>query len=140
MYQSELPPAAMEASSSSSSCFTPSRSCQVSVQIWQLRRRKPLTFGPVVCIMEPFDGSAEEAAALANASIYGLAAAVYSRDEAQARTIAGQIQARQVGLIATLRPVCLFFCPWVGHKASGLGCHSGAEGVSHFSQPKTLVS
>jgi acyl-CoA reductase-like NAD-dependent aldehyde dehydrogenase len=30
-------------------------------------------------------------------------------------------------------------CPWVGHKNSGFGYHSGVEGFSNFSVPKTVV-
>jgi acyl-CoA reductase-like NAD-dependent aldehyde dehydrogenase len=30
-------------------------------------------------------------------------------------------------------------CPWVGHKSSGFGYHSGPEGFHQFSIPKSLV-
>jgi acyl-CoA reductase-like NAD-dependent aldehyde dehydrogenase len=30
-------------------------------------------------------------------------------------------------------------CPWVGHKGSGFGYHSGADGWRQFSLPKSLV-
>ena len=30
-------------------------------------------------------------------------------------------------------------CPWVGHKGSGFGYHSGADGWRQFSVPKSLV-
>lgn len=32
-----------------------------------------------------------------------------------------------------------FECPWVGHKRSGFGYHSGADGWRQFSTPKSIV-
>jgi len=30
-------------------------------------------------------------------------------------------------------------CPWVGHKGSGFGYHSGPDGWRQFSLPKSLI-
>jgi acyl-CoA reductase-like NAD-dependent aldehyde dehydrogenase len=96
------------------------------------------TFGPVVCLT-PFDGSEEAAVALANDTVYGLAAAVYSQDETKAQRVAAQIQAGQVGINCYAPSHMNVACPWVGHKESGLGYHSGVEGFHNFSIPKSLV-
>jgi acyl-CoA reductase-like NAD-dependent aldehyde dehydrogenase len=96
------------------------------------------TFGPVVCLT-PFDGSEETAVSLANDSVYGLAAAVYSQDVTKAQRVASQIQAGQVGINCYAPAHMDVACPWVGHKESGLGYHSGVEGFHNFSIPKSLV-
>ena len=96
------------------------------------------TFGPVVCISK-FDGSEAEGIRLANDTRYGLAACVYSKDTAQATRVAEQIEAGQVGINCYALENMDTACPWVGHKHSGFGYHSGREGFNNFSIPKTLV-
>jgi acyl-CoA reductase-like NAD-dependent aldehyde dehydrogenase len=96
------------------------------------------TFGPVVSV-SCFDGSEEEAVRLANDTEYGLASAVYSKDEEKARRVASKIHAGQVGINCYALDHMDVHCPWVGHKASGFGYHSGVEGFYNFSMPKTLV-
>lgn len=96
------------------------------------------TFGPVVAIA-PFDGTEEEAVRLANDSEYGLASYVYTTDMARAHRVASRIKSGQVGINC----YSLFHadpkCPWVGHKGSGFGYHSGADGWRQFSVPKSIV-
>jgi acyl-CoA reductase-like NAD-dependent aldehyde dehydrogenase len=96
------------------------------------------TFGPVVALSE-FDGSEAEAVRLANDTDYGLASAVYTRDMQKARRVANAIQAGQVGINCYAMKNMHIACPWVGHKQSGFGYHSGQEGFHQFSVPKTLV-
>jgi acyl-CoA reductase-like NAD-dependent aldehyde dehydrogenase len=107
------------------------------------------TFGPVVCLI-PFaskssskdnDGKDdEEAIRLANDSNYGLAAAVYSSNPERARRVASQIQAGAIGINTySLAGHMHVSCPWVGHKESGFGFHSGKEGFLQFSTPKSLI-
>ena len=85
------------------------------------------TFGPVVAL-SPFDGTDEAAVTLANDSTYGLTASVYSGDVKRAGEIAAKISAGQVGInnnaLSGARDVR---SPFVGHKRSGYGSHSGAE-------------
>ena len=96
------------------------------------------TFGPVVSLT-PFDGTEEEAIRLANDTEYGLASAVYTKDMEKATRVANAIQAGQVGINCYSLENMDVACPWVGHKQSGFGYHSGQEGFHQFSVPKTLV-
>ncbi|KAL7567720.1 hypothetical protein ACA910_012055 [Epithemia clementina (nom. ined.)] len=97
------------------------------------------TFGPVVALT-PFSGSEEEAVKLANDdSLYGLGSAVYSTDASLAQRVAGKIDAGQVGINCYALNHLDVACPWVGHKESGFGYHSGRQGFEQFSLPKTIV-
>jgi len=97
------------------------------------------TFGPVVAISK-FDGADETAVALANDSTYGLTASVYSGDVVRAGRVAARISAGQVGInnnpLSGARDIR---CPFVGHKKSGYGSHSGQDGWRQFSVPKSLL-
>ena len=97
------------------------------------------TFGPVVALSK-FDGSDEAAVSLANDSTYGLTASVYSGDISRAGNIAAQISAGQVGINNNpLSGARDLRSPFVGHKRSGYGSHSGTDGWRAFSTPKTLI-
>lgn len=97
------------------------------------------TFGPVVAIAK-FDGSEEEAVRLANDTEYGLGSSVYTKDSEKANRIAALIDAGQVGINCYPLEFMGVQCPWVGHKHSGFGFHSGFDGCLQFSIPKTIVS
>jgi len=97
------------------------------------------TFGPVVAIAK-FDGSEEEAVRLANDTEYGLGSCVYTKDPDKATRIASLIDAGQVGINCYPLDCMGIQCPWVGHKHSGFGFHSGFDGCLQFSIPKTIVS
>jgi len=96
------------------------------------------TFGPVVALAT-FDGSEEEAVRLANDTEYGLASYVYTGDLEKGGRVARRIRSGQVGIncysIIKAQPKC----PWIGHKQSGFGSHSGMDGFRSFSVPKSLV-
>mmetsp|Transcript_15608 Transcript_15608/g.36313 ORF Transcript_15608/g.36313 Transcript_15608/m.36313 type:complete len:591 (-) Transcript_15608:510-2282(-) len=96
------------------------------------------TFGPVVALAE-FDGSEEEAVRLANDTEYGLASYVYTSDMAKAGRVAARVKAGQVGVNCYSLFHANVQCPWVGHKGSGFGYHSGPDGWRQFSLPKSLV-
>ena len=96
------------------------------------------TFGPVVSL-STFDGSEEEAVRLANDTEYGLASSVYTTDIEKARRVARKIKAGQVGINCYSIDNADLRCPWVGHKSSGFGYHSGKDGWRQFSVPKSLV-
>ena len=96
------------------------------------------TFGPIVALTN-FDGSEAEAVKLANDSEYGLASAVYTVDLEKASRVANSIEAGQVGINCYSLENMDAGCPWVGHKNSGYGYHSGYQGFLQFSLPKTLV-
>jgi len=105
----------------------------------EMEIQKEETFGPVVAIAS-FDGSESSAITLANDTPYGLAACVYSKDAAKARRVSRQIRAGQVGINSYPLAVAPLSCPWVGHKGSGFGYHSGPDGWRQFSMPQSLVS
>ena len=96
------------------------------------------TFGPVIAIYE-FDGSEEMAIELANDSNYGLSASVYSRDISKGARVASSIRAGQVAINAWALSTAPIRCPWVGHKESGFGYHSGKDGYKQFSVPKSIM-
>lgn len=96
------------------------------------------TFGPVVALT-PFDGTEKAAIQLANDSEYGLSGSVYSKDLVKAQRVADKIEAGQVGVNCWPLEHMDVACPWVGHKQSGFGYHSGVEGFHNFSIPKTIV-
>lgn len=96
------------------------------------------TFGPVVAI-STFDNSEEEAIRLANETEYGLSGSVYSKDVEKARRVATRIGCGQVGINCWALENMNIACPWVGHKNSGFGYHSGIDGFHQFSIPKSLV-
>lgn len=96
------------------------------------------TFGPVVA-MSTFDGTEETAIAMANHSDFGLASYVYTTDLTKGSRVARKIRSGQVGIncysILAAQPAC----PWIGHKQSGFGSHSGMDGFRSFSVPKSIV-
>jgi len=96
------------------------------------------TFGPVVA-MATFDGSEAEAAKLANDTEYGLAGYVYTSDLKKGSRVARKIRSGQVGINCYSLLAAQPKCPWVGHKMSGFGAHSGMDGFRSFSVPKSLV-
>jgi acyl-CoA reductase-like NAD-dependent aldehyde dehydrogenase len=90
-------------------------------------------FGPVLSIL-PYD-SEEEAIAIANDSIYGLAGGVWSGDPARARRVALQIRTGQVEVNGgSFNPLA----PFGGYKQSGNGRELGKFGFEEFLQVKSL--
>ena len=85
-------------------------------------------FGPVVTV-EGFDNE-EEAIALANDSIYGLAGAVFSKDIGKAQRVANKLKLGTVW-INDFHP---YFAqaPWGGYKQSGIGRELGKEGLEEY--------
>ncbi|KAL9181506.1 hypothetical protein ACHAXT_010311 [Thalassiosira profunda] len=91
------------------------------------------TFGPVVAV-STFDGSEDEAARLANETEYGLASYVYTGDLKKGARVARRIRSGQVGINCYSLVAAQPKCPWVGHKMSGYGAHSGMDGFRSFSE------
>jgi succinate-semialdehyde dehydrogenase/glutarate-semialdehyde dehydrogenase len=85
-------------------------------------------FGPVAPITT-FD-SEEKAIALANASEYGLASYIYSRDYARMFRVAEQIEFGMVGFNAGV--ISNAAAPFGGVKQSGLGREGGSEGIAEY--------
>ncbi|MFZ0715061.1 aldehyde dehydrogenase [Mycobacterium sp.] len=90
-------------------------------------------FGPVLCITA-YD-HIDDAVALANDSDYGLAATVWTADEATGITLAQQLESGTVGVNCYELDVA---APFGGIKASGIGSELGPEGLQAYLQPKTV--
>ncbi|MFI2478574.1 aldehyde dehydrogenase family protein [Nocardia xishanensis] len=86
-------------------------------------------FGPLICLMTYRD--IDDAIRIANGTKYGLAAAVYGKDEAVALDIANRLHAGAVAINQS--GVCLTE-PFGGVKQSGWGREGGAEGIFEFTQ------
>jgi acyl-CoA reductase-like NAD-dependent aldehyde dehydrogenase len=91
-------------------------------------------FGPVVCMI-PYD-SEEEAVALANASDYGLAGSVWTRDAEKAEAIARRVR---TGTVTHGNAAIDLLAPFGGFKQSGIGREFGAEGINHYIEHKTIA-
>jgi aldehyde dehydrogenase (NAD+) len=89
-------------------------------------------FGPVLTVI-PFDDE-DEAVAIANGTIYGLAGAVWSRDTARATKLAERLRTGTVWIndYHLLNPRY----PFGGYKQSGVGHELGEEGYLAYTQTK----
>jgi aldehyde dehydrogenase (NAD+) len=92
-------------------------------------------FGPVASVIA-FD-TTEEAAALANATPYGLGAGVWTQNISKAHVMAKAIRSGTVWVncYGLLDPVI----PFGGYKASGYGRESGLHHVDEYLQTKSVV-
>jgi len=90
-------------------------------------------FGPVLSII-PY-GDEEEAVRLANDTVYGLAGAVWSKDEARAQRVARRIRAGQVDVNGGAFNMN---APFGGFKQSGHGREAGVYGLEEFLEYKSL--
>ena len=91
-------------------------------------------FGPVLVAM-PFD-TEEEAIALANDNIYGLAASVWTRDISRAMRCVNAIEAGTVWVNA--HDLVDSAIPFGGFKQSGFGKDLGPEQLDHFLKTKAV--
>jgi aldehyde dehydrogenase (NAD+) len=93
-------------------------------------------FGPVLSLI-PFQDEAE-AAMLANATSYGLVAAVWTRDVGKAHALARELQAGQV-FVNSYGAGGGVELPFGGRKLSGHGREKGFEGLLAFTRSKTVA-
>jgi len=92
------------------------------------------TFGPLVPIL-PFVDEAE-AVTLANATEFGLAAYVFTQDEARAERVIRRLEFAHVGHNTGSGPAPE--APFGGMKQSGFGREGGMEGLFEFAEPQTV--
>ena len=90
-------------------------------------------FGPVLSII-PYD-SEDEAAEIANSTIYGLDGGVWSGDPERAKAFARRMRTGQVQINgATFNPIA----PFGGYKQSGHGREYGKFGLEEFLEVKSI--
>jgi betaine-aldehyde dehydrogenase len=92
-------------------------------------------FGPVGTVI-PFDDPAE-AVAIANATTYGLAATIWTRDVTAAHTLAHQVQAGAVWVNGWAAIDAAL--PWGGVKNSGVGRELGWSGILANTEEKVVT-
>ena len=91
-------------------------------------------FGPVLAII-PYDDE-EDAIRIANDTVYGLAAAVWSGDPERAKRVARRIRTGQVEINGgKFNPLA----PFGGYKQSGNGREYGHFGIEEFLEVKALL-
>ena len=100
----------------------------------RMRIAQEEVFGPVLAVI-PFHDE-EEAIALGNDVVYGLAAGVWTQDMRRALLMANRLQAGTVW-VNTYRAVS-FLSPFGGYKRSGLGRESGQDMIREYLQTKSV--
>lgn len=91
-------------------------------------------FGPVVSVLK--FKRVDEAVAMANDSIYGLAGAVWSRNETLAMDVARRLRAGTVWV--NEYHLISEKAPFGGYKQSGLGRELGLEGLKEYTEIKHI--
>ena len=90
-------------------------------------------FGPVLAIL-PY-GDDDDAVDIANDTIYGLSAAVWSADEERAMAVARRLRSGQVEVNGgRYNPAA----PFGGYRQSGTGRELGAHGLAEFLEVKSI--
>ena len=91
-------------------------------------------FGPVLSVI-PADDE-DDMVAIANDTIYGLNASVFTHDVDRARAVARQLRSGTVGHNALRTDFGIAFG---GFKQSGIGREGGKEGLLPFLETKTVI-
>jgi aldehyde dehydrogenase (NAD+) len=100
----------------------------------RMRIAQEEVFGPVLAVI-PFKNE-EDAIAIGNDVVYGLAAGVWTRDMRRALTMAERLQAGTVW-VNTYRAVS-YLSPFGGYKRSGIGRESGQDMIKEYLQVKSV--
>ncbi|KAF2123837.1 aldehyde dehydrogenase [Dothidotthia symphoricarpi CBS 119687] len=99
-----------------------------------MRIYKEEVFGPFVVIAT--FSSEEEAIDMANDSIYGLGAAIFTKDLERAHRVSAEIEAGMVWVNSSQD--CDYRVPFGGVKQSGIGRELGEAGLEAYSQIKAV--
>ena len=91
-------------------------------------------FGPVLSVI-PADDE-QQAIAIANDTIYGLNASVFTNDVERARDVASQLRSGTVGHNAFRTDLTMAFG---GFKQSGIGREGGIEGLLPYLETKAVI-
>jgi aldehyde dehydrogenase (NAD+) len=92
-------------------------------------------FGPVLSVIRFRDEA--DAVRIANDSVFGLSAGIWSRDIGRVHRVAAQLEAGRIvvneyggGFVQT---------PTGGYKSSGYGREQGVEALGHYTQLKSVI-
>ncbi len=97
------------------------------------------TFGPTLPVMKVADEA--EAVALANDSIYGLSASVWTGDKSRGERIARQLNAGAVNINDVFANLFNFALPMGGWRQSGVGYRwGGADGVRKYCRKQAVTA
>jgi acyl-CoA reductase-like NAD-dependent aldehyde dehydrogenase len=99
-----------------------------------MRIAKEEVFGPVLSVI-PFDDE-DEAVSIANDTIYGLAAGVWTTSIRRALSMSERLEAGTVW-VNTYRAVS-YMSPFGGYKRSGIGRENGMEAIREYLQTKSV--
>ncbi len=91
-------------------------------------------FGPVLSIIVADDE--EAAVSIANDTIFGLNASIFTHDAERAYRLARRLRSGQVGHNGVRSEMTLCFG---GFKQSGIGREGGSEGLRHYLESKVIV-
>jgi len=91
-------------------------------------------FGPVCAIMT-YD-SLDEAVALANDTIYGLGASIWTQSRERANQLIAELDAGMIWINEPLQSIVQ--CPWSVTKGSGYGTELGESGIRQFCYEKVV--
>ena len=92
------------------------------------------TFGPLAPLIEFSDEA--EVVREANRTEYGLAAYLFTADEARAKRMIAQLAFGHVGYNTGTGPTAE--APFGGMKQSGFGREGGLEGLHDFTEPQSV--
>jgi len=100
----------------------------------EMRIANEEVFGPLLAVI-PFD-SEDEAVRIANSTIYGLAAGVWTSSIRRALTMSEQLEAGTVWV--NCYRVTSYMTPFGGYKRSGFGREGGMEAIREYLQTKSV--
>jgi betaine-aldehyde dehydrogenase len=100
----------------------------------EMRIAREEIFGPVMCVLA-FDDE-DEVVERANATEFGLAAAVFTRDIGRGHRVIARLDAGTCWINTyNLTPIAM---PFGGYKRSGIGRENGRAALDHYSQLKSV--
>lgn len=99
-----------------------------------MRIAREEVFGPVLSII-PFDDE-DEAVAIANDSIYGLAAGLWTQDLARALRMPDRLEAGSIWV--NMYRATSYLSPFGGYKRSGIGRENGQTAIREYLQEKSV--
>ncbi|MDP4169238.1 MAG: aldehyde dehydrogenase family protein [Bacillota bacterium] len=94
-------------------------------------------FGPLLPVV-PFE-TEEQAITLANDTVYGLNASVWTHDRAKARRVASRLVSGAVVINDVIVTVAHHGLPFGGTKQSGIGRYHGSGGLRTFCHEKAIM-